>query len=198
MAPSIAETPIQPDSVPTSKPYKPRFTPGETIVNDAPIDEYEHVDLLPSFPDISWPPLSEVPYEDKGLLGTPDYRHLFADATDVFDYTPKIGTEIHGVSLKSLTDAQKNDLARLIAHRGVVFFRDQDDFEIEDQLELGRYWGTLHKHATTAVPRKKGLEEVHVVYMDGNSLDQRALFTPAHLWHADVCSHPPHLVSDMY
>ncbi|KAI5840738.1 hypothetical protein DFP73DRAFT_173707 [Morchella snyderi] len=162
----------------------PRFTPGYTKVED--VENYEHEDLKPSFPDVAWPPLEEVPYSDKGLLGDPEYKDLLAAATDLFDYTPKIGTEIHGVQLKDLNDAQKNDLARLIAFRGVVFFRDQKDFTIEDQLALGRYFGTLHKHATTAMPRRAGLEEVHVVYTDAKSLDQRALFAPSYLWHSDV------------
>jgi sulfonate dioxygenase len=190
MAPSLVqETPAEAVvSVATKKPTtqsKPRFTPGYTAVGPVP-EVYEHEDLRPSFPDISWPPLEEVPYEDKGLLGDHQYSNLLCDAADVFDYNPKIGTEVHGVSLKTLTDAQKNDLARLIAYRGVVIFRDQHDFTIDDQLELGRYFGKLHKHATTAVPKRPGLEEVHVVWTDEKTVDQRALFTPAHLWHADV------------
>lgn len=43
------------------------------------------------------------------------------------------------------------------------------------------------QHATTAVPRKEGLEDVHVVYTGDNSADQRAMFTPTFLWHSDVC-----------
>lgn len=172
---------VQDSTKPTS-----RFTPGYTKVDE--LKDYRYEDLKPSFPAVSWPPLEEVPHEDKGLLGDPGYKNLLSSATDVFDYTPKIGTEIHGVKLKDLTEAQKNDLARLIAFRGVVFFRDQEDFTIEDQLALGRHFGVLHKHATTSVPRRPGLEEVHVVYADGNSLDQRALFAPSYLWHADVSS----------
>lgn len=42
------------------------------------------------------------------------------------------------------------------------------------------------QHATTSVPRKQGLEDVHVVYSGDNSGDQRALFTPSFLWHSDV------------
>ncbi|CAZ85788.1 unnamed protein product [Tuber melanosporum] len=188
MAPSVVEIPT-PHKVPsingTGLEKVPRFTPGYTAVEEVTTDyKYEH--LKPCFPDVSWPPLEEVPYSDKGVLGDPEYKNLLAEATDVFDYTPKIGTEIHGVKLKTLTDAQKNDLARLVAYRGVVFFRDQGDFEVGDQLDLGRYWGPLHKHATTSVPRKEGLDEIHVVYHDANGLDQRALFTPTHLWHADV------------
>lgn len=160
------------------------YEPGRTIVERH--ETYEHEGLRPSFPDISWEPLVEVPYEDKGLHGDPKFRNLLAAATGIFDYNPKIGTEIHGVRLTELTDAQKNDLARLIAIRGVVFFRGQDDFDIEAQRKLGQYFGALHKHATTAVPRKGGLEDVHVVYTDEASRDQRALFTPTFLWHSDV------------
>ena len=149
-------------------------------------EPYEHSHLLPSFPDVSWPPLEEVPYEDKGLLGDSDYRHLLASATDSNNYSPKIGTEIHGVDLATLTDNQKNDLARLIGYRGVVVFRDQANFDIEKQRELGRYYGVLHKHATTSVPIQQGLEDVHVVHTDGAMQDMRAVFKPSFLWHSDV------------
>lgn len=142
--------------------------------------------MRPRFPDITWPPYSETPYADKGLLGDPNFKHLLADATDVFDYNPKIGTEVHGVDLANLTDLQKNDLARLIATRGVVFFRNQKNLDIDAQKELGQYFGNLHKHATTAVPRREGLEDVHVIYTGEGSPDLRALFTPTFLWHSDV------------
>lgn len=190
MAPGVVESSNNFNVASATKCTKqaPRFTPGNTKVEE--VKNYEYEDLKPSFPVVSWPPLEEVSYEDKGLLGHPEYKNLLATATDVFDYTPKIGTEVHGVQLKDLTNDQRNDLARLIAYRGVVFFRDQNDFTVEDQLALGRHFGVLHKHATTAVPRKAGLQEVHVVYTDGNSLDQRALFAPSYLWHADVRSPP--------
>lgn len=42
------------------------------------------------------------------------------------------------------------------------------------------------QHATTSVPRKKGLEDVHVVFTGDNSGDNRALFSPSFLWHSDV------------
>ena len=119
------------------------YEPGRTPVERH--DNYAHEDLLPSFPDLHWEPLRQIPYEDKGLRGDPKFRNLLRDATAVFDYTPKIGTEIHGISLAKLSDAQKNDLALLIATRGVVFFRQQDDFDIEAQRKLGRYYGQPHK-----------------------------------------------------
>lgn len=170
-------------------PHQQSYEPGYTAVESHHQDE--HHDLLPSFPIVHWDPLVEVPYHDKGIDGHPGFRNLLQSATDVFDYNPKIGTEIHGVNLAQLTDAQANDLARLIATRGVVFFRDQVDFDIQAQRKLGQYFGTLHKHATTSVPRKPGLEDVHVVYTDAKSKDQRAFFTPTFLWHSDVNSHIP-------
>lgn len=161
-----------------------KYTPGRSIPESH--EHYEHEDLRPRFPDVHWPPLTEVPYQDKGFEGDPHFRKLLSAATDVFDYNPKIGTEIHGIDLANLTDAQKNDLARLIATRGVVFFRDQKNFDIEAQRELGKYFGTLHRHATTSVPIRPGLEDVHVVFTGESSQDMRAMFTPTFLWHSDV------------
>ncbi|KAI4206128.1 MAG: hypothetical protein LQ346_001271 [Caloplaca aetnensis] len=163
---------------------RPDYEPGRTVVDSH--EFYEHDDLRPSFPNIHWRPLTEVPYHDKGIRGDPRFRNLLDSATDVFDYNPKIGTEIRGVNLSKLTDAQKNDLARLISVRGVVFFRNQTDLDIDAHRELGAYFGKLHKHATTAVPTKPGLEDVHVVFTDGSSKDQRAVFSPTFLWHSDV------------
>jgi taurine dioxygenase len=160
------------------------YIPGRTIVEKH--ETYVHDGLTPSFPDKHWPALQEVPYSDKGLLGDPSFKNLLAGATDIFDYNPKIGTEIHGVDLANLSDAAKNDLALLIATRGVVFFRNQKNFDIDAQRKLGAYFGSLHKHATTAVPKRGDLDDVHVVYTDENSKDQRALFSPSFLWHSDV------------
>jgi hypothetical protein len=39
-------------------------------------------------------------------------------------------------------------------------FKNQD-INIHEQLDLGRHWGPLHKHATTPVPKEPGLDEVH-------------------------------------
>jgi taurine dioxygenase len=119
------------------------YQPGRTVVTKH--DNYAHEDFLPSFPDVHWPPLEYTPYEDKGLRGDPKFRNLLRDATAVFDHNPKIGTEIYGVDLATLDDDQRDDLARLIAYRGVVFFRSQKNFDIDAQRNLGRYWGKLHK-----------------------------------------------------
>lgn len=160
------------------------YEPGRTTVEVH--DEYEYDDLRPTFPDVHWEPLTEVPYNERGTQGDPQYGNLLSDAIDVFDYNPKIGTEIHGINLAKLTDAQKDDLARLVSTRGVVFFRNQTDLDIDAQRELGQYFGQLHKHATTSVPRRGDLDDVHVVYTDEKSKVQRASFAPTFLWHSDV------------
>ena len=82
------------------------------------------------------------PYEhkDPGHLADPKLGSLLTNAEKVFDVTPHIGTEVHGLQLNKLTDQQKNDLALLVARRGVVFFRDQK-ITPKESLELGRYYG---------------------------------------------------------
>ena len=154
MAPSVIDSPVQivPDTKATGKQLvednKFGYEPGRTIVERH--ENYAHEDLLPSFPDLHWEPLEGIPYDDKGLRGDRKFCNLLHNATAIFDYTPKIGTEIHGLRLAHLSDAQKDDLARLIAIRGVVFFRQQDDFDIEAQRNLGRYFGEPHKVGRTS------------------------------------------------
>lgn len=126
MAPFIDERPRE-QTVETLKkalPHIPKpsvasYQPGVTQIEKHA--NYEHEDLMPHYPDLTWPALEEVPYEDKGLLGDPDFKYLKEVATHIQDYNPKIGTEISGVDLANLTDGQKNDIARLISIRGVVF-----------------------------------------------------------------------------
>lgn len=80
--------------------------------------------------------------------------------------TPHIGTEIHGLQLSQLTNQQKDDLALLVAERGVVFFRDQD-IDVYQAREFGKHFGPLHVHNTYGHP--EGLPEVHVIYFDTES-----------------------------
>jgi sulfonate dioxygenase len=194
MAPGIVETLIAPSFTPqevklSGKDHK--YVPGRTTPKKYD-DTYEYEDLRPRFPELSWPAYTDVPYVDKGQLGDPTFKNLLADATDVFDYNAKLGTEVHGADLANLTDLQKNDLARLIATRGVVFFRNQKNFGIDEQRELGKYYGELHKHATTGIPQREGLEDVHVIFTGEDAPELRAMFTPTFLWHSDVCPLPHH------
>lgn len=81
-------------------------------------------------------------------------------------------------------------------------FRDQH-IDVQQQLDLGRHFGRLHKHATTGIPKEPGLEEVHgaqsakgclsikfnpysVVYTDGSKRPDSGAFSKLELWHSDV------------
>ena len=189
MAPSLEVYPsgshtTLPSKTPTNSVLS--YTPGRTPIIDHSHTTYAHEDLKPSFPEKHWAPLEPHPYTDKAHLGSPDFRDLLEFASSISDHNPKIGTTITGIDLSTLSNAAKNDLALLIATRGVVFFKNQKNLTIDAQRELGAYFGKLHKHATTAVPKRGDIDDVHVVYTDTTSTDQRALFTPTFLWHSDV------------
>jgi sulfonate dioxygenase len=84
--------------------------------------------------------------------------------------TPRVGSEITGLQLSQLNDAQKDELALLIAERGVVVFRDQDfkDIGPEKQKEFGRYFGRLHVHPVGA--HVKDHIEFHSIYLGKDNL----------------------------
>lgn len=69
-----------------------------------------------------------------------------------------------------MTDAQKDELALLIAERGVVVFRDQDfkDIGPEKQKEFGKYFGRLHVHPVGA--HVKDHIEFHSIYLGKDNL----------------------------
>ncbi|KAH7463513.1 putative alpha-ketoglutarate-dependent sulfonate dioxygenase [Phytophthora ramorum] len=146
---------------------------------------FTHPELLGEFPTKTYDPIPVLPYNDRALKADPSFKNLLADAT-VTHLEPKIGTEISGLQLHELTDAQKDELALLVAQRGVVFFREQE-ISIEQQLDLGRYYGPLHVHQTVA--HAKSIPQVHVVE---NSLEvsekriKSQLYDHVNVWHSDV------------
>lgn len=82
-------------------------------------------------------------YTDAGLKADLQKSELFSAAKAVNHLTSHIGTEIVGLQLKDLNNKQKDELALLIAERGVVFFRGQT-LAPQEQEALGRYWGDLY------------------------------------------------------
>jgi len=162
--------------------FNPFYSPDTGDDNDG---GYQYAKYKPHFPDVHWEPLGPQEVTERGLFADPEKKALFSAATKVQNLTPALGTEISGIDLRQLSDKQKDELALLIAERGVVFFRDQE-INIHEQLELGRYWGPLHKHATTPIPKEPGLEEVHVVYNDASRRPDPTSFSKLELWHSDV------------
>lgn len=61
------------------------------------------------------PPLQEfTPSRDRAFFADPTKTSLLENAT-AEDVTPYIGTELKGIQLSSLSDAQKDELALLVA-----------------------------------------------------------------------------------
>ncbi|KAI9032943.1 tfdA family taurine dioxygenase [Hyaloraphidium curvatum] len=97
------------------------------------------------------------------------------------DLTAAIGTEFpaaSGIQLSKLTDQQVQDLALLVAERGVVFFRDQDIDEA-GQLALGRKLGPIHVHPLGWSDPDK--DEIQVFSADASSAA-----VAGEGWHSDV------------
>jgi sulfonate dioxygenase len=62
------------------------------------------------------PALKEfVPARDRAFFADPQKTSLLAQASGIEEVTPYIGTELKGVQLSKLTDAQKDELALLVA-----------------------------------------------------------------------------------
>ncbi|KAG1841984.1 hypothetical protein C8R48DRAFT_786336 [Suillus tomentosus] len=160
----------------------PFYSPSAGNEND---DDYSYAKYKPRFPVVNWEPLTEIEVTDRGHFADSSKTALFSAAQKVKHLTPAIGTELVGIDLRQLTNQQKDELALLVAERGVVFFRDQE-LSIHEQLDIARHFGPLHKHATTPVPREPGLEEVHVVYNDASRRPDASAFSKIELWHSDV------------
>ncbi|KAI1873926.1 uncharacterized protein JN550_003195 [Neoarthrinium moseri] len=188
MAPSIAE-----------------FAPGLDVLNaraDAKLSQafdsaqhasYKYRDYLPVYDETTTFPATE-PFEfsDRGHLADaakPNLLDLKDPNVQVTKLTPRVGTEFRGVQLSQLTDTQKNELALLIAERGVVVFRDQDfkDIGVQKQKEFGEYFGRLHVHPVGA--HVEGALEFHNIYLGPDNL-YRAQLRSSKLsttgYHSDV------------
>ncbi|TIB75031.1 hypothetical protein E3Q23_02460 [Wallemia mellicola] len=177
---TIQETAKHVSAVPAT--FNPFYSHDPTTADD---ENYEYNFLKPSFPDVKWAPLELQDVTDRGFSADKSKKNLLSAATKVDNIEPSIGTELSGINIYELTDAQKDELALLAAERTVVILRDQP-IDIHKQLDAARYYGPLHKHATTSVPKQEGLEEVHVIYSDGAKRPDPAAFTKTELFHSDV------------
>ncbi|KAL6700786.1 putative alpha-ketoglutarate-dependent sulfonate dioxygenase [Trichoderma pleuroticola] len=123
------------------------------------------------------PELKEfVPARDRAFFADPAKASLLGLATAVEEVTPIIGTELKGVQLSKLTDQQKDELALLVAERGVVFFRDQD-ITLDQQHELASYYGIQDRD-----PNQQDPKHVTIIGRGGNA---RAHGNYIAEWHGD-------------
>lgn len=118
--------------------------------NESTHSDYKYAAYLPVYDETTkFPPTEPFDVRDRGLDADPKKPNLLGSpGVDVTRLTPRVGTEIKGIQLSQLNDAQKNELALLIAERGVVVFRDHDfkDIGPQKQKEFGEYFGRLHVH----------------------------------------------------
>lgn len=62
------------------------------------------------------PPLQEFePPKDRAFFADTKKTSLLSSASSAGDLTPHIGTELKGIQVSQLTDAQKDELALLVA-----------------------------------------------------------------------------------
>ncbi|KAF9434039.1 hypothetical protein BGZ76_008667 [Entomortierella beljakovae] len=120
-----------------------------------------------------------------GKGADPEKKALFASVTKRIDYTPKFGTELHGIKLSQLTEQQSEELAALISERGAVFFRDQEDLDYKEQVKLGKRWGPSYIHPFVA----RNKENPEVIVLDSR-LNPPSRFNSNDSWHSDVSFEP--------
>ncbi|KAI1819838.1 hypothetical protein F4861DRAFT_108426 [Xylaria intraflava] len=150
--------------------------------------QYPH--YLPTWdPTQKLPPLEPFEHYEHGKDADTSFPDLLPAGTEVNDLTPTIGTEVRGVQLSSLSDAGKDQLARFVAERKVVAFRNQDfkELSIPDALKWGGYFGRHHVHPTSGAPL--GYPEVHIVHRgagDNKADNYFANRVSSVAWHTDV------------
>lgn len=149
--------------------------------------EYKYKDVLPSYPPVKDGVLGDIPFHDKGLLADAEFPNLLRDVTKLEHLSRDLGTVLHGIKLNQLDDHQKNELARFIAERGVVYFPDQQDLTNDEFQQLGRYYGETHVHGANARPSDPSKSDFHVVYSDRfTAFDIEDNRTNLERFHSDV------------
>lgn len=115
------------------------------------VSKYPH--YLPTWDRTqTYPPLEPFEHVEHGKDADTSYPNLLPQGTvSVTNLTPSIGTEVRGIQLSTLSNTGKDELARFVAERKVVAFRDQDfaDLSIQEALDFGGYFGRYVGPPTT-------------------------------------------------
>lgn len=157
-------------------------------------EKSKYPDYLPTWdPTEKHEPLKFHTYQDPALRADVDFPNLFAQErlgqTKVKKVTPKFGLEISGIQLADLSDTAKDELALLVAQKGVVIFRDQNfaDEGPEYVAQYGRHFGKLHIHQTSGHPQNT--PELHITFRRPDADEFARVFkdsTTSRGWHTDV------------
>ncbi|ROT42521.1 TauD-domain-containing protein [Sodiomyces alkalinus F11] len=154
------------------------------------VEKAKYPDYLPTWnPEQKYPPLEPFEHYDHGKDANPSFPNLLPEGAQVNHLTPTTGTEVRGIQLSSLSNAGKDELARFVAERKVVVFRNQDfaDLPIDKALEYGSYFGRHHIHPTSGSP--EGFPEIHLVHRAAGDTSAQKFFetrTSSVAWHSDV------------
>lgn len=209
MAPALIEVPVADRSLDKSAEeawskdkrqgaqYKEAFQQGAATTkydvelygteNHAPA---KYPNYLPYWDDYKWPALEPFDAVEHGKDADPSFPNLLTGgAVSVKELTANIGAEVTGIQLSKLNNAGKDELARFVAERKVVAFRDQDfaDLPIQDALEFAEYYGPSHIHPASGAP--KGFPKVHLVHRSASDTTAADYFqerTNSITWHSDV------------
>lgn len=204
----ITEPKPQTTKKPASKikdfnPYHNPFSAEDTEADK--IYPYPH--LKPCFPtDLVTPeyqPIENV--VDRACFASSSKSNLLSTCTKVDNLSVNIGTELFGCQVRDLSESQKDDLALLVAERGVVVLRDQI-LEPDELIKFGSYFGArerpLHQHPSSGVPRARNwngtsLDPIHTIWHDEHMRPTSQLYTSTELWHSDVTfeKNPPGLTA---
>jgi sulfonate dioxygenase len=164
-------------------PEKPANLPHpeyQTPRGVSPLESVSKAGLqYPNYTPFKLPNLVERDFTDRAIGSDINKSTLLGAASKVIHLTPEIGTELVGLQLVDLDSKQKDELARLVAERGVVFLRDQD-LDVHQQIEFGAYYGDLHIHQMAGII--PDLPWVHPIHKDASSVNGRS----HQIWHSDV------------
>lgn len=94
------------------------------------------------------------------------------------ELTPRLGTELGGFQLKTLTDVQVEELALFISQRGCVVFRDQEWTE-QEQADFGARLGETEKH-----PKAEEGKPEAMTYLVAN---EKSGGVGGEEFHTDIC-----------
>jgi len=117
-------------------------------------DSIQYSHYLPTWnPEQKYAPLKPFEHLEHGLDADSNFPAIIREGVTVTHLTPTTGTEVVGLQLSSLDAAGKDQLARLVAERKVVAFREQDfaDLPISKALEFGGYFGRHHIHCWLSI-----------------------------------------------
>lgn len=175
-----------------NKEHNAKTAKGAYTISRKNSEQSNYPEYLPTWdPTQKYEPYSFLKFYDRGVYGDENYKNLLGESGTVLkSLTPKLGTEIRGdLQLSALSDSGKDDLALLVAKRGVVILRDQDfsSFGPQFMVDYGKYFGPLHIHPTSGSP--DGIPELHVTFRGASKTELSSAFktsTNSISWHSDV------------